>query len=440
MVARALAIVHTCIYDAWAAYDERALGTQMGGSLRQSRRHRTLQNKTEAISFAAYRATADLFPGDDTKVFRPLMLQLGYEPDDTSTDIRTATGVGNVACEAVLEYRHQDGSNQLGDLGANGIPYADYTGYVPINPPSTVPPDPNRVVDPNRWQPLQYLDSTNTFVTQSFVGAQWYEVIPFALRSGSKFRDFIARSGPAAYGSTEFLEQVRELVTFSAQLDDRNKMIAEYFADGPHSELPPGHWDLFAQFVSARDHHNVDQDAKLFFALTNAIFDAGIVAWDAKRAFDSVRPATAIPYTLQGLQIEAWGGPGAGTITMDGRYWIPYHLSTFPTPPFPEFISGHSAFSAAGATILKLFTGSDAFGDFVTFPAGSSKIEPGITPHDPVTLSWWTFTDAANQAGISRRYGGIHFKTGDLTGRAIGRIVGYEAYIKAESLWMGIGH
>ncbi len=437
MVARALAIVHTCIYDAWAAYDKRALGTQLGDSLRRPRSERTQANKSEAISVAAYRASVDLFPVDEKQVFRPLMEKLGYDPDDTSTDPRTSTGVGNLACSAVLEFRHHDGSNQLGDLNASDVSYSDYTGYVSVNPPSPVPTDPTLVVDPNRWQPLQYFDATHTWVTQSFVGAQWYQVVPFALRSADEFRDVLGQFGPATYGSRAYREQAEELIAKSANLNDRQKMVAEYFADGPHSELPPGHWDLFAQFVSARDHHGLDEDVKLFFALTNAIFDAGIVAWDAKRAFDSVRPATAIPYLFQGQQIQAWGGPGKGTVTMDGRFWIPYQLSTFPTPPFPEFISGHSTFSAAGAAVLRLFTGSDAFGDSVTFPAGSSKIEPGFTPSHAITLRWATFTDAANQAGISRRYGGIHFKAADLTGRAVGQIVGDEVYIKAKRLWMG---
>jgi hypothetical protein len=214
-------------------------------------------------------------------------------------------------------------------------------------------------------------------------------------------------------------------------------MLAEYFADGPHSELPPGHWNLFAQFVSARDHHTVDEDAKLFFALTNAMFDSSIVAWDAKRISDSVRPATAVPYVLSGQQIEAWGGPGKGTITMDGRFWIPYQPATIPTPPFPEYISGHSTFSAAGATILRLFTGSDHFGAFVTFAPGSSTIEPGLTPAHPVTLSWDTFTDAANEAGLSRRYGGIHFRSADLVGRGIGRIVALQSWIRAKRYWNG---
>jgi hypothetical protein len=257
------------------------------------------------------------------------------------------------------------------------------------------------------------------------------------MTSPDEFRSLIHLFGPAQFGSAQYQQQAQELITLSANLTDRQKMIAEYWANGPHTELPPGHWDLFAQYVSARDHHSLDDDVEMFFALTNAIFDAGIASWDAKRAFDSVRPATAIPYQFQGVQIQSWGGPGQGTVTMDGSQWIPYQPSTFPTPPFPEYISGHSTFSAAGATILFLWTGNDNFGDSVTFPAGSSTIEPGITPKNPVTLSWATFTDAANEAGISRRYGGIHFQAGDLVGRAIGDLVGVQAWTRAQAYFNG---
>jgi len=379
----------------------------------------------------------DVFPADEASVFRPLMEQLGYNPDNTSMDTHSPSGVGNVACGAVLQFRHRDGSNQLGDLSSDGVPYADYTGYKAVNPPSTVPVDPTTVADPNRWQPLQYFDDTHTFITQPFVGAQWYLVVLFALQSGDEFRADLAFFGPAIYGSSAFLEQVDELVAISANLTDEQKMIAEYFADGPHSELPPGHWDLFAQFVSARDHHGVNEDAKLFFALTNAIFDAGIVAWDAKHAFDSVRPVTAIPYTLQGQQIRAWGGPFRGTQTIPGEQWQAYQTGAQPTPAFPEFSSGHSAFSAAGAEILKSFTGSDVFGNSATIKAGSSGVEPGAVPAADVTLTWPTFTDAANQAGMSRRYGGIHFKEGDLQSRAMGRLVAAQAWAKAQAYFAG---
>jgi membrane-associated phospholipid phosphatase len=262
-------------------------------------------------------------------------------------------------------------------------------------------------------------------------------VTPFAMTSDDEFRSFVGLFGPAQYGSSAFTQQARALITLSANLTDRQKMIAEYWANGPKSELPPGHWDLFAQFVSARDHHNVDDDAKMFFVLTSAIHDAGIAAWDAKRAFDSTRPVSAIPFLFQGQQIMAWGGPGRGTVQMDGSMWIPYQPCTFWTPPFPEFISGHSTFSAAGATVLALWTGSERFGSAVTFPPGSSVIEPGITPKRTVTLSWATFHDAANQAGISRRYGGIHFKAGDLAGRATGDLLGAQAFAKALTYFKG---
>ena len=431
MVARAMAIVHTCIFDAWAAYDKRAVGTQFGDELRRPKRERTLANKNEAISFAAYRALVDLFALDRSSVFDPLMASLGYDPNNLTINTDTPAGIGNVACAAVLAFRHGDGSNQLGDKHPGA--YSDWTAYVSVNPASTVPVNPALVLDPNHWQPLKYDDGatpTPHIITQSFVGAQWYRVAPFAMTSPDQFRSFVTQFGPALYGSETYLQQSKDLITISANLTDEQKMIAEYWANGPHTELPPGHWDLFGEFVSRRDHHTVDDDAKMFFALTNAIFDAGIAAWDAKRGFDSVRPITSIPYLFHGQQIKSWR-PFQGTQTFDGSLWIPYQKTTFPTPPFPEYISGHSTFSAAGAEILKLFTHSDKFGDSVTFSAGSSNTEPGLTPKSEVTLSWATFTEAANQAGISRRYGGIHFELADLVGRATGRLVADQAWGKA---------
>jgi hypothetical protein len=438
MVARALAIVHTCIFDAWAAYDKRAVGTQFGGELRRPKRERTLANKNEAISFAAYRALVDLFALDKASVFDPLMADLGYDPTNRTINTDTPAGIGNVACAAVLAFRHGDGSNQLGDLHPG--PYSDWTGYVSVNPASTVPVNPGLVLDPNHWQALTYDDGATTpnphIVTQSFVGAQWYRVVPFSMTSPDQFRSFVAQFGPALYGLETYLQQSKDLITISANLTDERKMIAEYWANGPRTELPPGHWDLFAEFVSRRDDHTVDDDAKMFFALTNAIFDAGIAAWDAKRAFDSVRPIQAIPYLFHGQQITAWR-PFQGTQTFDGSLWIPYQMSTFPTPPFPEYISGHSTFSAAGAEILKLFTHSDKFGDSATFAPGSSNTERGLTPKQEVRLSWATFTEAANQAGISRRYGGIHFELADLVGRATGRLVADQAWKKALGFFRG---
>ncbi|MDQ6634533.1 MAG: hypothetical protein M3Z10_07220, partial [Gemmatimonadota bacterium] len=253
MVARMLAIVHTAMYDAWAAYDNRAVGTRLGGSLRRPGRERTLENKRKAMSYAAYRALGDLFPRNrypsENAAFDQIMADLHYDPADVSVDPRTAAGVGNAAAGALLEFRHHDGSNQLGDLDPSGTPYGDYAPkYVYTN---TV----DKLNDPTRWQPLLVKNAAGTFVAQSFVGPHWYRVIPFALTSGSQFR-MAAIKPNEPFGGLE--SAVEEAISHSANLTDRQKVIAEYWADGPNSELPPGHWCLFAAWVSKRDHHSED--------------------------------------------------------------------------------------------------------------------------------------------------------------------------------------
>jgi hypothetical protein len=443
MVSRALAVAHTCMYDAWAAYDRIAVGTRLGGQVQRPARERTLANKETAISYAAYRAALDLFPWDKASVFDPLMASLGLDPGDASTDPARPAGIGNLAAQAVLEFRHRDGANQLGDEhgGTPGVPYSDYTGFEPVNAPMDIrlPFDSATVVDPSQWQPLRFVDGTGAVVTQPFVGAQWQRVTPFSLASADGLR---SPTGAARFGTREFLAQANDVLELSAGLTDTHKAIAEYWSDGPRSELPPGHWSLFAQWVARRDRRghaerDLDRDVKLFFAVTNAIFDAGICAWDNKWAFVSVRPITAIRMLYQGHRVRAWGGPGRGTQLIAGGEWFPFQPTTFPTPPFPEYASGHSTFSAAGAEILRLFTGSDRFGLEVTIAAGSSRVEPGLTPAAPVTLSWPTFSDAADEAGISRRYGGIHFEQGDLEARRDGRLVARQAWSKAQSYFRG---
>jgi hypothetical protein len=428
--ARALAITHTCMYDAWAAYDKKAVATRLGGRLRRPPGERTEQNKIAAISFAAYRCLSDLFP-DDIAQYEAVMKALGLNPADNSRDPATPAGIGNLAAASVLEFRHHDGSNQLGDLHPGA--YSDYTDYKPVNTPEQL----NNV---DRWQPLRTPIPDGglygRYLIQTFVTPQWARVTPFAMKTGSEFRP----PEPASYTRSKerYVRQAQELLDLSANLTDDEKMMVEYWADGPTSETPPGHWCLFTQFVSGRDHHTLDDDVKMFFAVTNALFDAGIAAWDAKAAYDSVRPITAIHFLFAGQQVRAWGGRFKGTQTIPAETWTPYQPQTMAmTPAFPEFISGHSAFSAAAAEVLKSFTGSDVFGASYSFARGSSKFEYGMTPRAPLTLEWQTFTAAASQAGMSRRYCGIHFKDGDLFGQETGRKVGRLTWQKAQALFAG---
>lgn len=425
--ARYLAILDTCMYDAWTAYDNRAAPTQASGV---PRRKGSLADQEKAVSYAAYRAVQDLMANIDPAATGPatdLMVSLGYDPSDMSTNTATPAGVGNVACKAVLDYRHKDGANQLGDnpKGAPGVPYSDYTGYQPVNSPTLIS-------YPNHWQPLRVPDGKGGSVDQKFGNPYWGKVVKF----NPKLPDFEPPIKPDYYPSASYAAGVSKILEYSANLTDRQKVIAEYWANGPKSELPPGHWQIFAQYVSRRDNNTLDADIKMFFALGNAIFDASVASWGAKAKYDYVRPVTAVHFLMKGKKVRAWAGPNKGTDWIMGEDWQPYQAATVVTPPFPEFYSGHSVFSAAGAEVLRRVTGSSRFGMCVTAPKGSSFVEAN-TPQTDVTLCWDTFKDAADEAGLSRRYGGIHFVPADLSGREIGKRIGAIDYAYAKKLFKG---
>src|SRR5437660_2350853 len=357
IAARAFAITHTAMFDAWAAYDPVAKGTRLGSSLRRPEVERTAANKEEAMSFAAYRVLVDLFP-TQTTVFDALMSSLGYDPSDTSVDTSSPSGIGNVCAQALLNYRHADGSNQLGDLHPGA--YSDYTGYVPVNTVDTLN-------DPNKWQPLLV-----NGVPQTWLLPQWGVVEPFPLTSGSQFREFILAYGPAQYPHGSYRKQAIEVLHLSARLNDTAKVIAEYWADGPGSATPPGHWNIFAQEVSRRDGHAIDDDVKMFFILANALMDSAIAVWDCKRAADSIRPVSAIRFLFGSKPIRAWAGPGMGTKLIDGEEFKSY----IATPPFASYISGHSTFSASAAEVLQRFTGSDNLGTSFTALRAHPQLNP----------------------------------------------------------------
>ena len=418
--ARALAVVHTAMYDAWAAYDATAVGTRLGGTLRRPAGERTEAYQSAAISMAGYRALLNLFPARAAD-FRGLMSAMGYDPDDASTDPATPAGVGNLAAAAVLAYRAADGSNQAGG-------YADTSGYVPVN-------SPDQVVDPMRWQPLRVPDGAGGSTVQKFLTPHWGGVTPFALSSPSQFLP----PGPTKTTLLLLDQEITDTLLQSATLTDLTKTRAEYWADGPRSETPPGHWLLFAGAVARARGYDLDQSVKLTFAVANAELDASIAAWNAKRRWDYVRPITAVRVRMKGKLVLAWAGPYKGTRLIRGETWRPYQTETFPTPPFPEYVSGHSTFSSAGARVLQRFTGSDLFGARVTVPAGSSFVEPGLTPLLPTPLLWATFSQAVDDAGMSRRYGGIHFPDADLNGRSLGTSVGQNAWDRAQTYFAGTG-
>ena len=432
MAARSLAIVYTAIYDAWAAYHEAALPVHSPVP-RRPEDQRTESNRRAALSMAAYRALADQFPAQKA-IFAGKLQAVGLNPADATTDVDTPAGAGNVAAAAVLHFRHGDGSNQLGgEAGSSGEPYSDYTAYQPLNPPMNplFPAAADQIPFPGRWQPLSFLTAASRPVTPGCIAPHWGNVKPFALAESFQYRP----PAPLPPTSQSFLDQARHIIEVQANLTPAQKVVAEYWADGPNSELPPGHWMIFASFIASRDKLDLDRTVKLFFAVSNALFDTSIATWEAKRHYDYARPITAIRHLFRGKRIRAWGGPGRGTVEIDGEAWRTFQVPSFPTPPFAEYTSGHSAFSMAAAEVLKRFTGSDRFGYFYarTTPLLADPLEP-VTD---VALRWETFTQAAQEAGESRLYGGIHFYEGNVHGLTLGCKVGEAVFEKAEHLWTG---
>jgi len=484
VIARSMFLVHSAMYDAWTAYDQVAEPTVPGSVVRQPVSEHTEANKATAVSQAAYQTLIALFPQyeKNSQAFSQMMGNLGYEIV-TQGDPATPAGMGYLAAQGVLLSREDDGSN-----AANN--YADITSsiypehYQPVNSadPATGRVPGGSAFDPNHWQPLSVPtgavvdaqgyplidpDNPNSYFSQSFLTPHWGAVEPFALVSGDQLRPpappqagsdepYIDALGHLLSNDEAYKRQFNQVLAMNAGLTDEMKCIAEYWADGPRSETPPGHWNALAHGISYRDQHTLDQDVKLYMVLNGALFDASIAAWDAKRAYNSIRPVSAIRHMYAGQQIEAWAGPGLGVQTIAGENWIPYQELTFVTPPFPEYVSGHSTFSAAAAQVLTLFTGSNRFYDGQTIlpedfnrdgvpdrlgehviRAGGNKFEN--SPESVVILRWPTFQDAADEAGLSRLYGGIHIQDGDLQGRRMGKQIGSQAFALAEQYWQGAG-
>ncbi len=414
-VARAFGLLHTAMFDAWSNYRETERSTSSGDALKQPSKEHSADNRRKAFSYAAYRVLSSLFwfnlPANKKNLFRHHMEQLGYDPNDDSFNPQTPQGIGNITAQLVIDQAYGDGANQFATLKFPG--YSDYTGYAPLNTA-------DEVKKPAHWQPLRIPKADGTSSVQQFLAPHWGQVKPFALTDGAQFRP----PPPSRHPSAKFQAEMEEVLGYSAHLTDEQKMICEFWMGCGTNLTPPEIWCEIGQFVSHQCKNTEDDDICMFFALGNALRDAGIAAWDCKRAYDFIRPISAIRTLYKGKQIRAWGGPGKGTVAMDGANWLPYHPLDFLTPPFAEYVSGHSTFSTAAAEVLKSFIGSDEFKAKLPLDKGSSFIEPRHTPASPIVLDWDTFSGAAEQAGISRLYGGIHFEEGNLKGLELGRKVG----------------
>src|SRR5205807_2722708 len=195
-------------------------------------------------SYAAYRGLANPYPAGAVARLPAVMQSHGYDPTDLSTDVTTPQGIGNVAANAIINARLNDGSNQYGNLNPlNPLPYSDYTDYKPANPPmpfclpTTPGPCPVNTVNPNHWQPL--INAAGK--TQVFVAPFWAHVTPFALDEADQF-DALTPVPNFLQGAINYQADVAFTAENSAALTLERKVVVEYWADGAGTVQPPGHW------------------------------------------------------------------------------------------------------------------------------------------------------------------------------------------------------
>ncbi len=416
ITSRYLGLIFVAVFDAWSRYDEKAIPVYLDDVERRPKIEHTLKNKEIAISYAAFRAMNEYYYSDKEQ-FEHFMRQLGLDPTNKSLDPGTPEGIGNLAAQAVIEARKGDGANQYGEEeGSNGKPYFNYVGYEPVN-------SVDKNVDLNRWQPKYFSDGKGGKFAPGCLTPFWDKVMPIALQSADQFRP----GPPPMIGSEQLEREVQEVIELQANLTDEQKALVEFMRDGPESVQQAGHWLKFAQHVSQRDNHTLDQDVQMYFYNQVVAMDAFIASWDSKMYYDFARPYALVHKYYEDQIIKAWGGEGKGWENIKGQQWRPYSPETFLCPPFPSYTSGHSTISGGCAEALKLWTGSDEFGEEVQLVAGAMT-EPDKLG-DTVTLKFPTFTETAEMAGISRVLGGYHIQADNIAGLELGRNVAREAWI-----------
>ncbi len=541
--ARNLYHLSVAMWDAWVAYDATRIADPV--LVREAAASDDVASARDAaVSFAAYRLLKHRFatsPGAaaTATALDRLFHELGYDESFVATDGDSPAALGNRIAAAVIAWGLADGSNEADK-------YADPT-YVPVNPPLVVVDPGTTMDDPSRWQPLSLtvqIGQNGVPIpgnVQVNIGSHWFDVRPFALGRSAPGVPYFSPAGPPTVVAdlAEYRDQALEVIEKQALLDptdptvidaspgtmggnslgandgaghatnpvtglpyapnpvkrqDYYRVLGMYWADGPASETPPGHWNTIANDVADSPGFQrriggtgptldpLEWDVKIYLALNGAVHDAGIAAWEQKRVHDSARPISMIRWLGQHGQssepaapsydplglplvpglielvtaessapgqrhahlaghvgevaVRAWRGEPADPKTQVGGIgwilatrWVAFQRKTFVSPAFPGFVSGHSAFSRAAAEVMTAFTGSEYFpGGLGEFDAPADVfLPPEKGPTEMVRLQYATYDDAADQAGISRLWSGIHVRADDFAGRRIGHDCGLGA-------------
>ena len=350
IASRNLAILHASIYDAVNGIARTNEPYLVQSAVPAS------ASRPAAASAAAHQALVNLFPANASSFDALHAAILAGIPD--SPQKRAGIVWGEFVANQILVARANDGSDAVVPPPVGSGPGV----WVPT-PPAFLP----------------------------YLLPQWGFVVPFGMNSSSQFRP----PGPPSLDSQDYAadyEEVKQLgaLVGSTRTDDQTE-IALFWADGAGTETPPGHWNSIAHTIADARGNTLEENARLFALLNIAMADAAICSWDAKYTFDFWRPVTAIAFAEPQLN------------------WMSFIV----TPPFPDYTSGHSTFSAAAAAVLPLFYGRED----LPFTTGSDFL-PGVF------RSFSTCLDAAEEAAASRIYGGIHFRSASEDGLQAGTSIG----------------
>ncbi len=551
--ARNLYHVSAAMWDAWAVYDATADGVFTTEKIAVADDAERLRAREQAISHAAYRVLKHRYEAQtggpvSSLCFAGFMDALGYDATDVGVDGDSPTAVGNRVADAVIKAGQADQANEENN-------YADTTMYMSPNAPLVVDQPGTTLVDTSQWQPLNLAEAAtqNGIVlpagVQKYIGANWGLVTPFAMTKPADEPLYHDPGPPPTFEDPQMKQWVLEIlekhskhdpsleetidlspgkygnnplgtndgkghptnpVTGKAypanvvKLGDFARVLAEFWADGPKSETPPGHWNVLANTVSdtagfkrawtgtGPELDPLEWDVKIYLALNGAVHDAAITAWGVKREFAGIRPISLVRYMgglgqssdpkgpayhkdglplkegvvevitaessatgqrhahlsryVGQIAVKSWRGEPGDRATEVGAVgwmraieWQPYQRRNFVTPAFPGFISGHSSFSRAAAEVMAMATGSiyfpGGFAEFVARPGEYLVFEDG--PSTEVHLQWASYYDAADQAGQSRLWGGIHLWPDDSVGRTLGSAVGVDAFTHAATYFDG---
>jgi hypothetical protein len=241
---------------------------------------------------------------------------------------------------------------------------------------------------------------------------------PYSYKSPDQFRAPIP-SDSNHRNKEAYRRQADEVLTVSEALTDEQKMKAERF-DNKIESL--GYSFLF---VCQSRGLSLDETVHLNFLINMAAFDTAIAIWNEKYRYDAVRPFSAIQYLYRDRPVTAWGGPGKGAVNGFPAFEWRSYLNTADHPEYP---SASAAFCGAHAQAMRRSLGSDKLEWSVRVAKGSSRIEPGVTPARDITLTWSTWTEFEQDCGLSRLWGGVHFRPSLKAGRDIGHPIGDLAY------------